>query len=466
MTRRSLILSSAAAIARAQQKQGQVADEHAALGIDDAARPAPWERTKHPDAQWYPAAGLGLFIHWGLSSVQARYGISWPMIAGRELGSKRLTAEEIQRVIATHGWKSTTTPREYWKDAPKFNPQSYQPEKWLRAAKDAGFRYAVLTTRHHEGFALWPSASGNFSTKNWAGGRDLVKEYADACRKVGLKVGFYYSPPDWHFTQDTFTFMYYKVKRLNPELPDLDMDLQPCQRPGMTEQQKAAYAAHLRTQLIELLTNYGKVDVLWFDGKPSPLTIQEIRKLQPGILVNDRAFGTGDFNTHAAERNLPAARPAKDWWENCQVWAKSSWAYVEEDYKPNAQIIEQFVRVRAWNGNFLLNVGPMASGDLPPVAYQRMKEFGEWTARNGESVFGVTDAPDAESANVPVTALRYLHAAPSVSGLEWRGKAAPKSVSLLGSGAKVESRFADGALWLTLAPEMRTGLVDVVKVEM
>jgi alpha-L-fucosidase len=158
------------------------------------------------------------------------------MIAGRELGQRRLTPEEIQKIIETHGWKSTITPREYWKDAAQFNPQQYEPEKWLRAARDAGFKYAVLTTRHHEGYALWPSASGDFHAT-----RDLVKPYADACRKVG----FYYSPPDWHFTQDTFTFMYYKVKRLNPESPDLDIDLKPCRRAPMTAAQKSAYDAHL-----------------------------------------------------------------------------------------------------------------------------------------------------------------------------------------------------------------------------
>ena len=124
--------------------------------------------------------------------------------------------------------------------------------------------------------------------------------------------------------------MYYKVKRLNPESPDLDIDLKPCRRAPMTAAQESAYDAHLRRQLTELLTNYGKVDVLWFNGKPSPMTPAEIRKLQPSILINGRAFGSGDFNTHAAERELPATRPAKDWWENCQVWAKSNWAYVKE----------------------------------------------------------------------------------------------------------------------------------------
>jgi alpha-L-fucosidase len=263
--------------------------------------------------------------------------------------------------------------------------------------------------------------------------------------------------------------MYYKVKRLNPELPDLDIDLQPCRRPAPTTEQKARYEAYLRGQVTELLTNYGKVDVLWFDGKPAPMTVEEIRKLQPGILINDRAFGTGDFNTHAAERELPATRPAKDWWENCQVWAKSSWAYVDEDYKPNSRILEQFVRVRAWNGNFLLNVGPMATGDLPPVAYDRMKEFGGWVARNGESVFGAQAAPEGESGNVPVTAskgARYLHAAPSFqeTRIEWHGGVHPKGVRLLATGAALRHEFEGGALRVELPREMRTGLVDVVKV--
>jgi alpha-L-fucosidase len=470
------MLSLAPALAAARQAGKsdsglKVSEEHAAIGIGDNTPAPKFERTRHPGAQWYPDAGLGLFIHWGMSTVQARYGISWPMIAGRELGQRRLTPDEIRNVIQTQGWKSTTTPREYWKDAEKFNPRDYEPVKWLGAAKDAGFRYAVLTTRHHDGFALWPSAYGDFNTKNWMGGRDLVKTYVEACRRVGLKVGFYYSPPDWHFNQDTFSFMYYKVKRTNPELPDLDIDLKPCHRPGQTEEQKARYAAYLRGQVTELLTNYGQIDLLWFDGRPAPMTAQEIRKLQPGILINDRAYGTGDFNTHAAERELPAIRPAKDWWENCQVWARSSWSYIDEDYKPNSKILEQFVRVRAWNGNFLLNVGPMSSGDLPPVAYQRMKEFGDWVRQNGESVFGSKDAPEGEIANVPVTAregVRYLMAFPSFqeTRLEWRGNRRPGSVRLLSNGAELAHTYQSGLLSVELQADKRTALVDVVKVQL
>jgi alpha-L-fucosidase len=141
---------------------------------------------------------------------------------------------------------------------------------------------------------------------------------------------------------------------------------------------------------------------------------------------------------------------------------------VKEDWKPNAKIIEQFVRVRAWNGNFLLNVGPMATGDLPDIAYDRMKEFSEWTRHNGESVFEVTDAPEAETSNVPVTArrdARYLHAVPSIMAakLEWRGSRKPQSVTLLRDGSPLHHTYESGVLTVDLPAEMRTALVDVVK---
>ena len=382
----------------------------------------------------------------------------------------QLTPEETKRIIAAHEWKSATTPRHYWSLAEKFNPDKYDPDVWLRAAKAAGFRYAVLTTRHHDGFALWPSAYGDFNTKNFMGGRDLVKQYVEACRRNGLKVGFYYSPPDWHFTRKYHSFLYGGAKKRNPDLPDLGLDLEPVELPAPTPEEQQQYRDYLRAQIKELLTNYGKIDLLWFDGKPDVISLDEIRALQPGIVVNDRMWGYGDFNTRA-ERNLSDVRPAKNWWENCQVWAKSSWAYVDEDYKPNSQIIEQFARVRAWNGNFLLNVGPMATGELPPVAYQRMQEFGNWIHENQEAVFGTSDLPDSEHANVPATAragVRYLHAVPSFqeTTLELTGAKRPKSVRLLRNGEKLKYQWSKDALRIELPKQMRSSLVDVVKIDL
>ena len=150
-----------------------------------------------PGAQWYPDAGFGLFIHFGIASVRAM-NISWPMIPGRALAAKEITdPTERDRITSTGDWNldgkpNAITPNEYWSMAKRdFNPTDYNPDLWIKAAKDAGFTYAVLTTRHHEGFALWPSAYGDFNTKTYMGGRDLVKiPFVEACRKYGLaKVG-------------------------------------------------------------------------------------------------------------------------------------------------------------------------------------------------------------------------------------------------------------------------------------
>src|SRR5262249_28165392 len=122
------------------------------------------------------------------------------------------------------------TPLEYWQMAKDFNPQSYDPDRWLAAAKDAGFTYAVLTAKHHEGFALWPSHFGTFSTKNYMGGRDLVRPFVEACRRHGLKVGLFVSGPDWYFDRDYNDFLYYRAHRTNPELPALGPDLKPRRR--------------------------------------------------------------------------------------------------------------------------------------------------------------------------------------------------------------------------------------------
>ncbi len=205
--------------------------EHSDIGVSNKTHPN-LSHTKHPDAQWFPEAGLGLFIHWGICSVKAM-NISWPMIPGRALAKQRITdPAERERIIREadydlKGKPPSITPNEYWQMAKDFNPQKYDPDKWLKAAKEAGFQYAVLTTKHHEGFALWPSAFGDFNTKNFMGGRDLVKDYVEACRRNGLKVGLYYSGPDWYFDREYKDFLYGGGHNRNPEFPPLGPDLKP-----------------------------------------------------------------------------------------------------------------------------------------------------------------------------------------------------------------------------------------------
>ena len=169
-----------------------VAEQHSIIG-NTSAQSVAFERTSHPGAAWYyNPVNLGLFIHYGISAVHGDLDISWGMMD-----------EPIRRAKGN----GIVTPREYWALAEKFKPDKYAPEEWLSAAKDAGFTYAVLTTKHHDGFCLWPSDAGDFSTKNYMGGRDLVGEYVAACKKLGLKVGLYYSPPDWRMNRKYMSFM-------------------------------------------------------------------------------------------------------------------------------------------------------------------------------------------------------------------------------------------------------------------
>ena len=323
---------------------GTVQDEHALNGVSSTK---PGSHTMNPDAQWYPDAGLGLFIHWGISSVKAM-NISWPMIPGRALAKKRITdPAERERIIREDDWnlngkKPEITPNQYWEMAMNFNPQKYDPDKWLKAAKAAGFTYAVLTTRHHEGLSLWPSTYDDFNTKNYLGGRDFLKDYVEACRKNGLKVGFYYSPPDWHFDRDYMNFLYHGAAKLNPEFPSLDADLKPRKTSHSKEEiakHQAAYAALVNGQVEELLTRYGKIDLLWFDGKPSagknPIISQErIRELQPGIVINPRLHGHGDFVT--LERNLTIEKPVQGWAEFCNTWT-TCWAHMNIPFRAPAR---------------------------------------------------------------------------------------------------------------------------------
>lgn len=289
-----------------------------------------YDHNTNPGAQWFPEAGLGMFIHWSISSVK-ELDLSWPMRAGTQIGwrSPKLSADEVKKIMdsgdyfADHECEkndSCITPNEYFALAKDFNPKHFNPEKWIKAAKGAGMTYAVLTVKHHDGFALRPSAYGNFSTKNYLGGRDFVKEYVNACRKYGLKVGLYFSPPDWYFDGDFQNFMYYGVARDYANIPALDRDLKPKTTIKTNEEKQAHYnevAAFIKGQIEELLTNYGKIDVLWLDtdgvtvipkGNPAwdkCISMDHIRKLQPGIVITPRLYGVGDYKTYESDKQIP-----------------------------------------------------------------------------------------------------------------------------------------------------------------
>ena len=340
------------------QSDGAASDQHAVIGVEHGdSQPS---TASGVDTRWYREAGLGMFIHWGISSVDGKHDLSWGMMANCSWLAKSTTPP--------------LTPEAYFRLADRFDPQKYDPEKWLRAAKEAGFGYAVLTARHHDGYALWPSEYGDFSTRTKLGGRDLLRPYVDACRKVGLKVGLYYSPPDWHFEREYRSFGY--GTKGTPASPHLGLEHEPVQLPMKPAGFDDQYIAYLNGQLTELLTRYGKIDLLWFDGSAGPklLSQDQIRAMQPGILINDRQHHKCDFMTTGFECTMPKTRP-KGLWEHCFPMT-SGWGYIDTELcQPASVLLTQLAECRTWGGNVLASFAPRPDGQLPDSTYRCLVEM-------------------------------------------------------------------------------------------
>lgn len=375
-------------------QETEVNQQHNIIGVESNTPVDTFQRTTHPQAQWFARPQLGLFIHWGISSVEGTGDLSWSMMATGH-GTRQTSCQRYGLPAVTR----KMTPNQYWEQAKHFQPDDYDPVKWLTAAKDAGCTYAVFTTKHHDGFALWPSALGELSTMNYLNGRDLVGEYVEACNKVGVKVGFYYSPPDWHVNRDRMSFRY------GSDLPALGLDHQPVElieKPiGENPERDAAYRQLIAGQVKELLTRYGKVDMLWFDGRvQGAITIEQIRELQPHILINPRGHGVGDFATR--ECAFPKTKP-QGWWEYCHIFNDGAWGYLNHEmYKPTGWALTELTKAISWEGSFLLNVGPDAHGRLPEVCYSRLREIGQWLKTYGHTLESITKGPWPEKSNMPV----------------------------------------------------------------
>ena len=359
----------------------------------------PFSRTENKDAKWFfEPTLLGLFIHFGISALHGDCDISWGMMDNPERRAKG------------NGY---LTPREYWALAEKFDPKKWEPERWLTYAAECGLKYAVLTTRHHDGFALWPSDAGDFSTKNYMHGRDLVGEYVDACRKAGLRVGLYYSPPDWHFNQKYMSFMYGSRSERFPDRPNKDIDHNPIgDLPEMPREHYEKYASYVNAQVRELLTRYGKIDILWFDGSPKDIsgmiTIDEIRALQPSIVVNDRLWGVGDYSTEY-ECRMPTERPKDKYWEACECFhVGGGWSYVKnaDKFRPLDYMMNHYETVRKFGGNYLINIAPDGDGAVPEGFYPALKEFTDKV----KEVYGdiLKKAPAGAYFFQPIDFLTYL----------------------------------------------------------
>jgi alpha-L-fucosidase len=315
---------------------------------------------------WFDPARFGLFVHWG-PWARAGWEASWPLVGG----------------VATLPLCQDIPAATYHANAAGWQPDPAAPEAWAAAAAAAGMRYAVLTTRHHDGYALWPSRHGNHGVASTAPGVDIVGAFVAACRRHGLKVGLYYSLPDWH----------------HPDYPAFTDAMRPYVfggYPAATADGWARYQAYLKGQVAELLGNYGRIDMIWFDGaweRPADMWDTAgleslIRSLQPDILINDRLPGHGDFAT--PEQFVPAEPPAEPW-ETCLTMNRS-WGFHADDadYKSPAALVHTLCEVAGRGGNLLLNIGPDGNGRIPPPQAERMAEFSRWMGRHGDAIIGTT----------------------------------------------------------------------------
>lgn len=329
------------------------------------------------DTAWFTHDRFGMFIHWGLYSMPARH--EWVK-----------TNEKISE-------------EKYDKYFRYFNPDLYDPKQWAKSAKKAGMKYVVLTTKHHEGFCLFDSQFTDYKSVNTPCGKDLVKEYVDAFRAEGLKIGFYYSLIDWHHPDFT-------IDRLHPRRDDENRD----ELNKGRDMKK--YAEYMRNQVTELLSNYGKIDILWFDfsydekGKEqweAEKLIATARALQPQIIIDNRTQIEQDLWT--PEQVQPTEWVKDDegnlvTWELCQTFS-GSWGYHRDEstWLSPEMLVRMLINTVSCGGNLLLNVGPTSRGYLDKRAEDALEAIGSWMKYNSRSIYGCTMSEFTAPADVRYT---------------------------------------------------------------
>ena len=338
---------------------------------------------------WYRQAKFGMFIHWGpysLASVEA----SWPIM------------------VPNAKWNITEA--EYTSLWKKFNPTKFDPKAWVELAKDAGQRYMVFTTKHHDGFCMFDSKLTDYKITNTPYGKDVTAMLAKAAHDEGMPIGFYYSPPDMH----------------HPGFRDTSKPVKDTWHGDPQRPEWASYLDYMQGQLQELLTDYGPVVLIWFDGLDhqekydGARFIQLIHTLQPAALVNNRIGVDGDYLTpeqfipdhiptkgssdrlagieKPKEASQPGALPPSpedfQLWETCMT-INDTWAYNKNDkhFKSAKMLIQTLANVASKGGNFLLNVGPTPEGTIQPEFAERLRTMGKWLKVNGDSIYGTTYGP-------------------------------------------------------------------------
>ena len=371
MTKTAILFASAAA-ALVLAGTSNAGDAPAAVPV---ASPLP-ESSKlgDPRMQWWLDARFGMFIHWGTYSLAARH--EWVK-----------NYEKIPDTV-------------YQKYFDHFDPDLYNPREWARAAKRAGMRYFVITTKHHEGFCLWDSKFTDYKATKTPYGRDLIKPMVEAFRAEGLRVGFYYSLLDWHHPD-------YPLDRIHPMSANKEF------REKARGRDMRKYVDYMENQLRELLTGFGQIDCLFVDfsfpGKEgkghddwqSERLLKLIRELQPKCLINDRLDlmdqpGGWDFRT--PEQFMPRKWVSLDGqrvpWETCQTFS-GSWGYHRDEntWKSPQQLVVMLIETVSKGGNLILNVGPTARGTFDDRALERLAAMGDWMKLHSRAIYGCTAAP-------------------------------------------------------------------------
>ena len=311
----------------------------AAAPLGRAAEAPAGEADREQRMKWWHEARFGMFIHWGLYSILGRH--EWAM--------------ENEGIPVA----------EYEQLAKRFKPKPNAARDWARLAKQAGQKYMVMTTKHHEGFCHFDSKLTDYCAPKQGPGRDLVKEYVEAARAEGMRVGFYYSLMDWHHPDGA--------------------------RCATDEDARRRFVDYIHGQIRELLTNYGKIDILWYDvawpldakGWESEKMNDMVFQLQPQIIVNNRNKLDGDFAT--PEQRITADKRA---WESCMTM-NDSWGYqkADDNWKTPKTIVRNLVTCARDTGNYLLNIGPRADGSIPEESVRILTGVGKWMDRNGVSIY-------------------------------------------------------------------------------
>jgi len=302
--------------------------------------------TRSERMRWWHDARFGMFVHWGLYSQLGRH--EWVM------NRERIPIAEYEKLADT--WQ----------------PKERPAREWARLAKQAGMKYMVMTTKHHEGFCLWDTAQTDYNAVKSGPKRDLVREYVEACREFDLKIGFYYSLMDWH----------------HPDGANCAKD----------EAARRRFLDFTQGCVCELCSNYGKIDILWYDVSwplenaerwESLEMNQMAHQLQPGIIINNRSWLAEDFGT--PEEHVTAEKEGRAW-EACMTF-NGSWGYmpISPDWRSTREVISLLITATAGAGNLLLNIGPAPDGSVPLEAVERLEAVGRWIEPNREAIYGTVE---------------------------------------------------------------------------